>query len=86
MMHNVTGAVLRSRWYAQPNDVIGGWSVMTCDKPPSAANHLHGEYEAATFMDRATARHVAHLHNGWLDLLDQVTSAREAASSATPSH
>ena len=49
-------------WYAQPNDVIGGWCVTTTDEPPGKS----GIQEVADFVDEATARHVADIHNLWL--------------------
>jgi len=50
-------------WYAQPNDLIGGYSVMTVDLPPSS-----GWPEVATFMSKRAARHIALIHNSWYAL------------------
>jgi hypothetical protein len=49
-------------WYAQPDDLIGGWCVMLTDDPPSA-----GGIQVADFCHEGAARHVAELHNGWLE-------------------
>ena len=55
-------------WYAQPNDVIGGWCVMTVNKPPGEAK----VQEVADFVTEEAARHVADIHNRWLlELLPQ---------------
>jgi hypothetical protein len=48
-------------WFAQPNDLIGGWCVMPIPKPPSC-----GVAEVADFCREEVARHVAELHNAWL--------------------
>lgn len=53
--------VLTIRWYAQPDDLIGGWCVTADPRPPSA-----GAAEIASFTGRNVAEHVAHLHNMWL--------------------
>ena len=57
---------LRHRWYAKPNDLIGGWCVMPVDKTPGEANIP----EVADFCDEKTARHIAKIHNEWLMLED----------------
>jgi hypothetical protein len=56
----VTG--LTSRWYAMPDDVIGGWCVMPTEKPPSL-----GGFQVAEFVSRELAEHIAELHNAWLE-------------------
>lgn len=50
-------------WFPQPNDLIGGWSIMTADKTPGNSDPRKGEIEVASFMDEKTARRIAHLHN-----------------------
>lgn len=52
-------------WYAHPNDLIGGWSVMNRDHPPSGLNrHVDPDgREVATFMSEADARRIVELHN-----------------------
>jgi hypothetical protein len=55
-------------WYAQPNDILGGWCVMPVDKPPGEAKIQ----EVADVVDETTARHLADIHNRWLlELLPQ---------------
>jgi hypothetical protein len=54
---------LHGRWYAQPNDLIGGWSVMPVDQPPSAARLP----DLASFASEHIARHIATLHNQQLE-------------------
>jgi hypothetical protein len=49
-------------WFAQPDDLIGGWCVMLTDEPPSV-----GGIQVADFCHERVARHVAELHNGWLE-------------------
>ena len=56
--------LLSVRWFAQPNDLIGGWCAMTVDAPPSEGIGL----SVADFMTEAAARHIVALHNealGW---------------------
>lgn len=50
------------RWYAHPNDLIGGWSVLTHDGPPSELNGSNG-YEVGTFMKEEDAKEIAASHN-----------------------
>jgi len=52
-------------WYAHPNDLIGGWSVLNRDHPPSGLNRVDDRdgREVATFMSEADARRIADLHN-----------------------
>lgn len=49
-------------WYAQPNDLIGGWCVMPVDATPGVSNMP----EVADFTTEQAARHIAFLHNQWL--------------------
>ncbi|MFI6238358.1 hypothetical protein ACIBEF_00600 [Micromonospora sp. NPDC050795] len=51
-------AIFAARWYAQPNDLIGGWCVMVTNQPPSAGGTM-----VADFTTRAIAEHMAELHN-----------------------
>ena len=37
-------------WFVHANDLIGGWSVMNCDLPPSRADPKEGNYEVGDFM------------------------------------
>jgi hypothetical protein len=53
--------VLNVIWYAWPNDLIGGWSIMSEDKPPST-----GAWEIASFVREEECRHIVRLHNSWL--------------------
>ncbi len=50
---------LAATWYAQPNDVIGGWCVMDVDATPADAQRP----EIADFTRREHAEHIADLHN-----------------------
>lgn len=53
---------LTTTWYAQPDDLIGGWCVMPSEQPPSA-----GGPQLADFTSQQIAEHVAGLHNEWLE-------------------
>jgi len=57
---------LNVKWYAHPNDLIGGWSIMNCDKRISQAIIEAGDREIASFMGEDEARHMVQLHNRWL--------------------
>ncbi len=52
--------LMRSYWYAMPNDLIGGWCIVPIRLPPSS-----GVIEIADFLDEQFARHIAALHNAW---------------------
>ena len=58
---------LSVRWYARPDDLIGGWCVMSVDRPPSRCDWWFGLGEVASFAGEAEARHMADLHNAWLE-------------------
>ncbi|MBO3736669.1 hypothetical protein [Actinoplanes flavus] len=51
-------ALTHARWFAQPNDLIGGWSVMPVDAPPSS-----GIPTVADVASESIARHIAAQHN-----------------------
>lgn len=51
--------LLAATWYAQPNDLIGGWCVMDVAQTPGTANRP----EVADFTSQALAAHIADLHN-----------------------
>lgn len=48
------------RWYVQPNDLIGGWCVMTEDKPPSEADPASWIGDC---LSQEVAEHIVVLHN-----------------------
>lgn len=50
--------VLRRKWFAQENDLIGGWCVMPVNEPPSG-----GFFAVADFVSEKIARYIAALHN-----------------------
>jgi hypothetical protein len=54
---------LSQRWRAQPDDMIGGWCVTPeADKRTPA----QGAPQLADFSTEELARHIAQLHNVWL--------------------
>lgn len=57
---------LAHRWYVHTNDVVGGWSILNVDAPPSRIDYRLGQVEVATFMSEKAARHIANLHNAML--------------------
>lgn len=67
---DLVAAQLAARWYAWPDDTIGGWAVMPDNSPPSA-----GVPAVGSFLSEQTARHIADLHNATL------TDAGEEAQS-----
>ncbi len=70
---------LEVRWYARENDVIGGWSVMDCDLPPSVAfPQRRGSAfpEIAAFTHEIHARYIADLHNAQLAKIDAMKGAK----------
>lgn len=52
---------LRMRWYAMPDDLIGGWCIMLTEEPPSKGGCGVGD-----FISEEAARHVVERHNLWL--------------------
>ena len=54
------------KWFPVKNDLIGGWSVATIDKPCSQLDLKKGEIEVADFISEDLARHMADVHNAWL--------------------
>lgn len=53
-------------WFALPNDLIGGWSVMNCNKRISQVDPDEQEWEVASFTSEEDAKHIVMLHNMWL--------------------
>ena len=65
-MNPVTSAeLMECYWYAVPNDLIGGYSVSTVNKPDSQHNVYEGDFEVGTFMTLESAQHIAEIHNQW---------------------
>lgn len=62
--------LLSERWYAHPNDLIGGWAVLNRDYPPSQVNHAKDPdaREVGDFLSEEVARHIVDLHNATLDV------------------
>jgi hypothetical protein len=61
--------MMKVKWYAKINDLIGGWCVMTMDATPAEADEITGGTvmcEVGCFMDERIAVHVADMHNRWL--------------------
>lgn len=50
-------------WYAHPNDLIGGWAVMSVDRPPSTLAPEDEGREVAIFTCEEDARRIADLNN-----------------------
>lgn len=65
----MTSDVLTDRWYAHPDDLIGGWCAMNRDHPPSQLNRERDPdgREIANFLGEGVARHVVELHNASLE-------------------
>jgi excisionase family DNA binding protein len=57
-------------WYAEPDDLIGDWCVMTTPGPPSGGEG----FAIASFLNGDAARHIADLHNATLQFLELSTS------------
>lgn len=54
-------------WYAVENDLIGGWSLTNADRPCSQLVREDGEHEIASFVEERMARHMAAIHNGFIE-------------------
>lgn len=68
--------ILMAVWYPVVDDCIGGYAVSNVDKPVSGHDHDAGEGAIADFVDERVAKHIAELHNAWLD--GQTKSRRDA--------
>jgi len=55
---------LTQKWRAQEDNLIGGWCVTPAGDPRTPAE---GAPSLADFSTEQMARHVAELHNNWLD-------------------
>lgn len=80
--------VLAIRWYAMPEDTIGGWCVMDTPELPSTGK---GYYIADFIAGEAAARHVTDLHNAALEgpaqaLADGLNAVRSAGLTLGISH
>lgn len=62
--------VLAERWYAHPDDLVGGWCVMNRDHPPSQLDRDvdPDAREVGDFLGEDVARHVVALHNATLEV------------------
>lgn len=72
-------AALAARWYAHPNDLIGGWCVMPVDQPPSC-----GVGEVADFTRQEIAEHIAGLHNARLAGIRAIQATGDPADAELP--
>jgi hypothetical protein len=59
--------VLYSRWYAVIDDTIGGWSISNVNESVANLNPYEGRFELGSFMTEVEAKHIAYVHNCWLD-------------------
>ena len=55
-------AASKGPFFAYENDLIGGWSVMSVDKPPSQIDFKAGESEIASFVLEADAKFIARAY------------------------
>lgn len=58
--------ITRMRWYAVPDDTIGGWAIATADLPTSRLPDSNGARWIGDALTQQLARHVVRLHNEWL--------------------
>ena len=58
-------------WFVHPDDLIGGWAVMSVDKPPSQCDPRAGEIEVCNYLREADARLIVKLRNWFAELTDQ---------------
>jgi hypothetical protein len=66
------------KWYAVPDDLIGGWAVSHVDKPLSEQDAKAGEGEIASFMDQQAAEYIANLHNTYLKVIAPTDTRKKA--------
>lgn len=58
--------IMRERWKAQPDNLIGGWCI-TLDRAGTPADGLP---TLADFVSGQVAEHIVMLHNDWLSAQD----------------
>lgn len=59
--------VLDRRWFAVPDDLVGGWACATTNRPLSEIDIPGTDHRVPIeCWGRATAEHVTYLHNAWL--------------------
>ena len=69
-------------WFVHANDLIGGWSVMNCDLPPSRADPKEGNYEVGDFMSGTSdSALIAELRNNLPTILHAL-KVQQAAEDA----
>jgi hypothetical protein len=56
------------RWYAVPNDLIGGWDISNVNKPESQRNPYGEEFEIGSFLTEEVAQHIVDVHNTWWEI------------------
>lgn len=76
----VVREVLRAQWFANPDDLIGGWQINTADKRTSELQA--GEWQVGDFLDRRLAEHIVQLHNE--HLVQEVTASESASPAEYP--
>lgn len=60
-----TEELVNCYWYAVTDDLIGGYSIATVNKPESQIDVWREEFTVGTFMTLAAAQHIAKVHNFW---------------------
>lgn len=67
LIHVTEERFIGQRWYAVPEDLVGGWACANVDLPASQIDVGNADHRVGveTWGER-TARHVAELHNAWL--------------------
>ena len=55
--------MLQDIWYVVPNDLVGGWSIATVNKPMSQQNQLLRRVFIADVASKALGEHIVALHN-----------------------
>jgi hypothetical protein len=59
----IEDVLLRSEWFAVPDDTVGGWAVANAPVPVSAHSRDVGVTTIGDFLTERVARHVVYLHN-----------------------
>jgi hypothetical protein len=72
-------AILSLHWYALPDDVVGGWCIMTANVPPSQVNWRDPTedttYRVGSFLSKEIAEYVVSLHNSNISDLARLNAA-----------
>jgi hypothetical protein len=58
--------VIGCYWYPVIDDTIGGWSISNVNESVANLDPYEGRFELGSFLTEYEAKHIADIHNLWL--------------------